>query len=698
LLKDIKLNISYISDNSHMVGDFYVPCLMHSRLYRRAVGYFTSNGLSLAAQGVAHLLSNGGKIQLIASPCLTDDDTRAINSGYKNREDVLLDIASKTFNEIEDELTKERLNALAWLIASGAMDVRLALRVDKDRCLIRGLYHEKMGIFTDIADNSVAFSGSSNETAGGLIANYEAIDVFWSWYDPQGRVIDKIKRFEKLWNNDTAGLDVIDFTQASLELLKVFKRKDPPCFDPAEITIPVSSGKKLLNHPAFPEDIELRDYQQEAVDNWIRNNGQGSLKMATGTGKTITALAIVITLYEKFDLQAVIIVCPYRHLVTQWAAECEKFGFNPILAFKSKSLWEGSLSNALYNISQGERKFLCVVTTNKTFSESGIQNKIKYFPKKSLIIADEAHNLGAAHLRKCLPESFKLRLALSATPERWFDDSGTEELFNYFGSILEPQLTLKYAIENKVLVPYRYYPILVELTEEERVEYLSLSESIAIIFQRNKGDEGKNTLLDSLLTKRARLVATASNKTIALRELMGDKKDLSHMLIYCGDGTVEDPVSQEEMRHVDSICRLLGYEMGIRVASYTAETALEDRSLLQKQLDEGELQGLVAIRCLDEGVDIPSVRSAIILASSRNPRQFIQRRGRILRRAPGKTSAEIYDMLVIPPKEVTEYESERSLLRNELIRFAEFADLALNSGEARSKVLEIQKAYDLMDI
>lgn len=698
LLTELKLNISYASDKRDIVRDFYVPCMMHSRLYRRAVGYFTSHGLSVAAQGIAHLLNNGGKIYLLASPCLTVEDINAISAGYKSRNEALLDITAKTFIEIKDELIKDRLNTLAWLVATGSLDVRLALRTDTDGKLKRGIFHEKMGIFTDILDNSIAFSGSPNETVGGLIENYEAIDVYWSWDDPQGRVTNKIERFNNLWNNNVSGLEIIDFTEATQELLKSYKKEEPPSEDPMEQAFYLHHGAEQKMVPAIPKEVQLRDYQQEAVENWIKNNGRGSFKMATGTGKTITALAIAVTLYQKINLQAMIIVCPYRHLVSQWAEECKKFGFRPLLAFESRGLWEGLLATTLYNVNQGDQEFLCVITTNKTFSSTAFQNKTRYFPKKTLIIADEAHNLGAFHLLECLPESIKLRLALSATPERWFDDHGTEELFDYFGPILEPQLTLKEAIAKKALVPYRYYPMLVELSDDERDEYLSLSEKIAKTFQQIGDKEENNTFLSALLTKRSRLVASASNKLIALRELMEKKKNDTHMLFYCGDGTVDDPVTQEEMRHVDAVCRLLGHEMGIRIAPYTAETVLAEREILKRQLDKGELQGLVAIRCLDEGVDIPSVKTAVILASSRNPRQFIQRRGRILRPAQGKTSAEIYDMIVIPPREVTIYESERTLLRNELIRFAEFADLALNGGEARLEIMNLQRTYDLMDI
>lgn len=691
LLRDLSLEVAYSSDKDNLVSDFYVPCMQAATLYRRAVGYFTSHGLAYAARGVSALLSNGGRIHLIASPVLSEEDVAALQKGYENRAQLVADIAARGFSDVASRLEGDRLNALAWLVQDGALDVRLALRVDSSKRLTRGIFHEKMGIFTDAADDSVAFSGSANETEGGLIENFEAIDVFWSWDDPNGRVKQKIARFESFWNNSTTGLDVIDFTDATAELLSRYKRSSRPQGEP---DLKPDEGPLEDETPRLPNAVTLRDYQEEGIRNWFKNNGRGTFKMATGSGKTITALGLAARLYEKFALQALIIVCPYRHLVTQWDEECRRFGLNPILAFESRKKWESSLSSGLYGLSVETAKFVCVIATNSTFSSEAFQQKLAHCPPKTLLIADEVHNLGAERLRKSLPSSIPFRLGLSATPERWFDDKGTEALLDYFGPLLEPQITLADALQKGVLSPYRYYPILVELTEDERDEYLELSAKIGKALSGKDLDED-DPILTALLVRRARLIGSAIGKLDALRSLMKDRLDAKHMLFYCGDGTVEDPVSAEEERQIEAVLKLLGYELGIRVAPYTAETSLEERKDLSRALDSGEVQGLVAIRCLDEGVDIPSITTAFILASSRNPRQFIQRRGRILRRSAGKESAEIFDMIVVPPSEAASSDSERTLLHNELIRFAEFADLALNGGEARAIIFDLQKRFDL---
>ena len=695
-LSELALRISYGTGRDNLVADFYSPCLRRSNLYRRAVGYFTSNGLALAAQGVAHLIENGGRIRLIASPHLAEEDVEAINRGYREREAVLREATRRALKEVRDELTADRLNALAWLIASDRLDVRLALRVTPDGQIARGIFHEKTGIFSDSLGNSVAFSGSSNETVGGLVDNFEVVDVFWSWDDPHKRVQQKIKHFDTLWKSQTPGLEVVEFTDASRELLETYRRADPPTRDPAEHE--TSPPERNRRAPAVPGSIVLRDYQEAARQQWFANHGRGVLKMATGSGKTITALSIAARLAEEVELEAMIVVCPFRHLVTQWERECRRFGMEPLLAFQSRNRWFGPLSDALYATrDEGNRRFLSVITTNATFASAAFQSQLANFPRRTLLIADEVHNLGATNLRECLPESVGLRLGLSATPERWFDDSGTAELFQYFGPVLQPELTLQDALEAGALCSYRYYPILVDLTEDEHREYIRISAELARVASSVKSDESDERLT-ALLVRRARLVAHAENKLGALRALMTDKLHQTHMLFYCGDGTVEHPMDDAEVRHVEAVCVVLGRELGFRVSTYTAEESLEERESLRRRFESGELQGLVAIRCLDEGVDIPAIQSAVILASSTNPRQFIQRRGRILRPAPEKESAEIYDLIVVPPIETAKSELERSLLRKELTRFAEFADLALNSGEARSTIFELQKTFDLMDV
>ncbi len=446
--------------------------------------------------------------------------------------------------------------------------------------------------------------------------------------------------------------------------------------------------------PQVPESIQLRDYQREAVINWFKNKGRGTLKMATGSGKTITALAIATELYEKIKLQVLVVVCPYRHLVTQWEKECKKFNLNPILAFESVYNWQSQLSTELYNIQCHQKPFLTIITTNSTLIKQGFQSQIRFFPEKTLIIGDEAHHLGSPRLESSLPRNIGLRLALSATPERYFDEEGTDALLNYFGEVIKPEFTLADAIKKQSLVPYLYYPIFVNLTESESFAYAKLTQRIG--WELGQNDNMKNNdNLTSLLIQRSRLIGVAENKLIALRELMKNNLETKYTLFYCGDGSLENEAKNYQ-KQITAVTRILGRELGYRVNTYTAENTLEEREKIRQQFKQGDLQGLVSIRCLDEGIDIPEIEQAVILASSGNPHQFIQRRGRVLRPYAQKKQAIIYDMIVMPPDlDRQTWEVERNLLRKELKRFMEFGKIAKNAEEVKQKFLSIQEQYNL---
>ncbi|MDJ0582212.1 DNA phosphorothioation system restriction enzyme [Crocosphaera sp.] len=447
-------------------------------------------------------------------------------------------------------------------------------------------------------------------------------------------------------------------------------------------------------NPETPKSLKLRDYQQEAVINWFKNKGRGTLKMATGSGKTITALAIATELYEKIKLQVLLIVCPYRHLVVQWERECKKFNLNPILAFESVYNWQSKLSTELYNVQSYQKPFLTIITTNSTLIKQGFQSQIKFFPEKTLIVGDEAHHLGSPRLESSLPRNIGLRLALSATPERYFDEEGTDALLNYFGEVIKPEFTLADAIKKQALVPYLYYPIFVNLTESEAFTYAKLTQRIGWALGENDNLKN-NDNLTSLLIQRSRLIGVAENKLTALRELMKNLLETNYTLFYCGDGYLENEPKNHQ-KQIAAVTRILGRELGYRVNTYTAENTSEEREKIRQQFKKGDLQGLVSIRCLDEGIDIPEIEQAVILASSGNPHQFIQRRGRVLRPYRQKKQAIIYDMVVLPPDlDRATWEVERNLLRKELKRFVEFAKIAKNAEEASHKFLAIQEQYSL---
>ena len=706
-LKDLTIQDEYRSSECNIVKDFYIPCLEQATVYNRAVGYFSSSSMACVAQGLTAFVRSGGQMRLITSPQLSEEDVKAIEQGLKNREQA---IEAALLRDLEVELPQviqDRLAVLVWLLSKGLLEIKLAIPKTLRQ---RGIYHEKLGIFVDGDGHVVAFAGSANESASALIDNFECLDVYCSWDEGVSqRALQKAKNFQDLWNDQTKHVEVMAFPEAVARSLLKLCPPQPPVQEPRvsamderyEPDTPLPEVPRP-GVPITPFWLNLRDYQHQAIANWFANQGRGTLKMATGSGKTITALAIAAELYRKCaaqnkPLKVLLIVCPYRHLVTQWAEECRKFNLDPVLAFDRAQTWQSELQAQLLAVLGERQPFVTIITTNATLRQDSLQSQLSFLPQLAMIVGDEAHNLGAENLASCLPDAIKLRLALSATPERHFDEAGTERIFDYFGPVLEPEFTLRDAIQTGALVQYTYTPILIELTPGEVDRYAELT--VAIGRAMGIGGRDDNTALERLLFERARLICTAENKLTQLRTLMANRLNTDHTLFYCGDGSVEDETTDESRRQLEAVTELLNYRLGYKVEPYIAETTLGERDDLRYAFEKGHLKGLVAIRCLDEGVDIPAIQTAVILASSSNPRQFIQRRGRILRRSPGKNQAELFDMLVVPPDLGGEYwQIERRVLRGELTRFVEFADLALNAGEARKILYPLQARYDLLDL
>lgn len=451
----------------------------------------------------------------------------------------------------------------------------------------------------------------------------------------------------------------------------------------------------MTNGLQIPSWVEPRKYQQEAVEAWVSANGQGIFNMATGTGKTVTSLLTAATLAEQSESSfALIIAVPYQHLVDQWAEDVQDFGVSPVRAYKSRRNWEERLEGDLAEFRLGSRDTPIVITTHTTFASEPFQKIIARIDQsQTMLIADEMHHLGAPHLSSGLPDHINYRLGLSATPRRFYDDEGTDHLFEYFGDIVY-EYALSEAIENGALCEYYYFPHVVELTLDEAEEYNALTAKIARLINKGDGSIGdadllENTELKQALFRRARIIGTAENKLIRLIELLQQEETIQHTLVYCGDGSVESEISGRTKRHVDAAVDRLRGKIGISAERFTAKESQSERQDLLNRFGSGELQALVAIRCLDEGVDVPATRTAYMLASSSNPRQFVQRRGRILRNHPGKQYAVIHDFIVIPPpnmgvtdKDEDAFSVERSLVENELDRVNLFAESARNHPDA----------------
>lgn len=659
-------------------------------MYKRAVGYFTSSGLSAAAKGLAHFLAGCGKMYLVASPHLSESDAEAINTGYKAREQVIKDALIKGFAPTPDEIEKNRLACLAWLVAENRLEIKIAIPALKpDGSISRGLYHEKIGIFSDSHGNKVAFSGSPNETAGGLVDNFESIDVFWSWDDPQRRVAEKERCFDLLWKNQTHRLEVIDFPDAAKDKLLTYKTEQPPLGDPDVRNDSSDAGGFFFNEGP---QVQLRGYQLEAIEEWFQNRCRGILAMATGSGKTRTALAALKRLQIDEPFVAVVIV-PYIHLAEQWFAASQAFQFKTVLCYGDNPHWEREVLQLRNTFLTKAVSAAIVITTYATFPSERFQKTISRLSPRKVLVADEVHHLGAESSRIPLT-MFDQRLGLSATPERTYDPDGTKWLLENIG-----QVCFRFGLDKAIgtcLTPYRYYVHLIHLQDDEQQAFQEVMQQIAYVCAAGDGlreeNADDNAKLGQLLRKRQEILGGAREKIPALRKV----------LIDAGAVTSESKVAFSLFYSIsslfDEVLRLLSFELGIKLSKFTFEETMEERRRILDDFSANRISAIVAKKCLDEGMDIPATRNAFILSSSSNPMEFIQRRGRVLRQFPGKEHAVIHDFFVLPCPTSTPNAYDRRLVERELKRVIEFAEHARNGLDCRKTLLPIQQFYNLLHL
>lgn len=698
--RDINVLFEVNTSNGNPIKEFFIPVLRQSKSYDAAVGYFTTSWIRDAAEGIASLAANDGRCRWIISPNITEKDWELLSTATdKNNKQSYVD----SFIEKDSELLIKQLeentrNTIAWMIADGILEFRIAIPKNK----LKGIFHAKLGIFEDNDNNTIAFSGSYNLT-GAAETNWEVIDVFSSLREGDAiRVKNKKSEFNNLWEERDTNLEIYRPSDKMVsKFINITKFTERPYILK---TIHSEQSAKVPTIPPYflNEETELRRHQEKAIKNWFKNNGRGIFNMATGSGKTVTALSVatkLVTNIAKKDMSIIIIICvPYIHLAEQWKSEAEAFNFKPIMCYGDYKNWPNEFNNALINIDHNLIKYQIFITVNATFSGDKFQSYLPRINTNFLFIADEMHNLGAEKLQSGLPENAKFRLGLSATPIRHMDEEGTQALRDYFGEeVIE--YGIKEAIHDKTLTEYYYYPIVIEFTEDEMLLYEDLSERIAKVCGMEGEKIGNNPYLSLLLIERARLKAGAENKLFKLKELLKEKQDTKYNLIYVGD------VKTEDERQVERVMRIVGSEVGMKVRKFTSDEDMATRKEILEQFSSGELQAIVAIRCLDEGVDVPKTENAYIIASSTNPRQFIQRRGRVLRLAQGKKFARIYDFVTVPPLTKSDrayggekFRVERSLVRVELERINEFAETAINSGEALAAVLDIKNKLNLLDM
>ena len=655
--KDIPLKVSYKSVGEETFSEILNPMLKCTKVYKRSVGFFSSSALDFISEGILSLARNGGHIHLATSPRLNCDDIEAISQGYSERaivEKSFLDDVKEAFKEITDENAK----ILYELVKEKIVDVKIVL---KDG----GMYHDKLAILEDFEGNIVACVGSNNESEPGYNSNYEKVRVYKSWFDQEGRIEDEVGEFDSIWSNENEALTVYDFMYAfESELLERVEHK----------------GEYTKNNSR--NVIELRDYQKEAISAWVNNNYHGFYVMATGTGKTWTAIFSAVRLMEEHP-SMVVICAPYKHLVKQWAEDVIKAVQDAVIIMVSSENhnWEQQLTQAIVRHRLKKETKIIVISTITSFNLERFQRTIKKSKQEKLLIVDEAHRF--TNRAETIKEQFQYMLGLSATPFSGKDTAKGKELMAFFGGQVY-DLPIEKAL-GKFLVNYYYHPIFVNATEEEETRFRKKSAQIASCFRNGKCIDPENLALH--LRSRLRIISMAQEKVDKIEAILGCVEEKDHFIVYCGDGRLYDD-NDDEIRHIQFVKRKLS-KLGYKASQFTASENMAERMDLVEAFNEGAIDALAAIRCLDEGINIPSITGALILSSNDDYREFVQRRGRILRTYGDKKYANIYDVIVLPS-----YETPK-MAEIELRRFYEYARLSKEPEKLLAQLENIAAEYRL---
>lgn len=699
--RQLTLRRSYDSgaDRGAVLEEFYIPALASSSSYDRIAGYFSSTSLATSARGVAGLIRNGGRMRLIVSPVLTPDDLRALAELDLDCADEFIDsLLAESFDPegLADSLARDHVGAMCWMLQQGLLDIRVVVPLSGSTG--GGLFHQKVGVLTDQAGDVLSFSGSVNETASGWLHNIEHFKVFRGWVEVESDYVsDDVLLFERYWQGDGPTWRTRTLPQALRERLL---REAPISVDLEALATEVSEPDTAQ----ATGGSGLWPHQKRAVDAWVSAGGRGLLEMATGTGKTRTALACVRLQSEQSSGLLVVMTVPQQHLVSQWARDVRRSfpGVQLIEAHGGRPAWKGDLLDASCRVAAGTRRMAIVLAVQNTAARTEFGEAVERVSKagrSTMLVADESHGLGAPQMRAALSGFYHYRLGLSATPARWFDDAGTDELLDYFGGVVfefgiaEALRTRIPGSDKTVLTPYRYHPRFVSLDSDELDEYRDLTRR-AIQAKSSGTQTDGPSWEERLLFLRAAIIKKAAAKITMLGSVLDEVgSEISGGIVYCSD--------RNQMAAAEKVLdsRNVIYSEFTSDESVSPEGRFDgasEREHILGSFASGHVPVLVAIKCLDEGVDVPSARLGIILASSTNPREFIQRRGRLLRNAEGKTHAEIFDVIVRPAPSGTvdpsAQEVELKVFERELRRVEEFASSADNAAECYAAVMaEINK-------
>lgn len=734
---------------------FFSEALCNATTFDIKLGFFSSSAINVLADGFAAFLYNGGRMRMIINDVLSEEDRTAIvvdesdiNTSYFDLNAI--DHISYTLSKHDEHF----FECLSWLIRNERIEIKIITPK-----VGNGIAHSKCGVFSD-GVSKVAFDGSCNFSKMALIENIESINAFCDWDGERDkeRINDIVRDFNRTFSGEDDTVKYLKADQIITYITKTYKYKDIQELlederrilhrraenstsdsirrvlerAKAKVTAIIDTiniGKaKVKNEqlttltPKFPF-TEPRSYQKEAFNKW-KVSQKGLFAMATGTGKTLTSLNCLLEIYNKFKYYQALILVPTITLVEQWEDECKRFNFSHIIKVSSKNNgWRSEIDDIKLKESLAQSDDLppsfIIIATYASFSRESSFKQLMSLSKKTqrqmLLIADEAHNIGAPNIISKLDRVKILRrIGLSATPERQFDDKGNNAIMQFFGC--DGKYTFEYsmkdAIDNGFLCRYKYFPHVVRLNEDEMAEYKKISLQLAKFYNADEGTfSGADDILMRLLLKRKRIIHKAQNKEEVFRQIIKQRFEecgnLKYTLVYVPEGvqldssvqyaTTDNPIDDADVdKLIDKYTQII-QEISPTTTVRKFVSGIQDRDEVLRKFSTGETEVLTSMKCLDEGVDVPRSELAIFCASTGNPRQFIQRRGRILRKHPDKHIAIIHDLVIAPEFDSAEenYNMERNLLKGELQRVKDFAGLSENPAFAYTELEEITNYYNL---
>jgi superfamily II DNA or RNA helicase len=728
MLRDVEWseNRAYRTGSDWEPIQFYLDVLNESLSFDLLLGYFSSAAINVLSLGFAKFLSTGGTLRMIINNVLSAQDKEVfskVSEGYIYQ--IPFDLTN--FAELKcrlDDYDLHFFQCLGWLIQNNRIEIKIIRPLGK-----KGISHYKSGVFFD-GNDKVGFSGSCNFTAFGLLENLEEIDAFLSWENGRSNkwLNSRTNDFEEIFNEKADFVEYLNIDQVKTAIVDNFGDKDidellvqeKELLERKKEFLTNKRTKKVidatinkiqisLETPRFPYPQGAREYQNEAFLKWVQNEKKGIFSMATGTGKTLTSLNCLLNLYREKHVYHAIILVPTIALLDQWKKECLKFNYSNVICVSSKEDWNSSIS--FFNTAS---KFIdasfIVIVTYASFQKDKFQSHFKLLPLDTLLIADEVHNMGSPSMLKLLDKIHTpIRIGLSATPSRKYDMVGNESIERFFND--KPpyvyNYSMKMALDSNWLCKYSYYPHIVYLIEEELDKYIGYSKQLLRYFDAKTKGYKNCKEVEFLLLARKRIIHKAKNKKATFKKILetefNNRGNLNYTLIYVPEGLeVNYDVADESIDSSDEISLINEYtktvsqtDSTIMVKQYTSNT--KNREVVIKDFENGLIHVLTSMKCLDEGVDVPRSELAIFCASTGNPRQFIQRRGRVLRIHKNKIHAVIHDLVVVPmiADNESSYEMERNLVKKELERVVDFSELSMNKIDTYNELQSVLGYYDI---